>query len=180
MSESRRVRDAAVPHAEAVEAGSAERFRTIDPSIFGRTVDTLSPVHPVGAGRTNVTIIAPTIVQTDTTLPFAAFQLVAGQRAGAVAMHVEPAAYGLTASEQYDLAFAVRTEEGPCTFSWQAGFDANQLTGSATVDGQGWVSMSLGTFSPGATGVANITQTGGGRWQWHRLVISRPIVLTPL
>lgn len=180
MSESRRARDAAPSHAEAIDAEGAHALRAIDPSIFSRTVDTLSPVRPVGSGRTNVTIIAPTIVQTDATVPFAGFELVAGRRAGAVAMHVEPAAYGLNAPDRFNLAFAVSTEGGPCTFSWQGGFDANQATGSATVNGQGWVTVSLGMSSPGATGLANITQVSGARWQWHRLVISRPIVFTPI
>ena len=160
------------------EASARVRPHTFDPSIFMRTLDTLSPAHPVGTGRTNVTIIAPTIVQLDTPVPFAGFELVAGRRPGAVAMHVDPAAYGHQPGERYEVAFVVQTD-GACSFSWQAGFDADQHTGAATVNGHGVIAMGLGTFTQGATGLANIQQTSGATWRWQRLVITRPIVLQP-
>jgi hypothetical protein len=160
------------------EASVRLRDHTFDPSIFMRTVETLSPAHPVGTGRTNVTIIAPTIVQLDTPVPFAGFELVAGRRPGAVAMHVDPAAYGLAPGDRYDVAFVVQTD-GACTFSWQAGFDATQRTGAASVNGQGVIGMGLGVFTQGAVGLANIQQTSGTTWRWQRLVITRPLVLEP-
>lgn len=163
---------------ERAGISTAARDHTFDVSVFTRTLDTLSPVHTVGMGRTNLTIIAPTIVQLDTPVPFAGFDLVAGRRAGAVAMHVDPAAYGHQPGESYEVAFVVQTD-GACSFSWQAGFDADQRTGVATVNGLGAVGMSLGTFTPGAVGLANIQQTSGATWRWQRLVISRPLVLQP-
>src|SRR5689334_16054592 len=59
------------------------------------TIEMLSPTKTIGRGRTNLTLVSPTILQTDATTPYAGF----GR--GTVSVHFEPIAYGITSVATY-------------------------------------------------------------------------------
>src|SRR4051812_49059679 len=58
-----------------VAANDWKQLLAVAPSIpvFPLPIDTLRATRTIGRGRTNVTIIVPTIVQTDATTPSASF-----------------------------------------------------------------------------------------------------------
>ncbi|WP_431198260.1 hypothetical protein [Leifsonia xyli] len=61
-----------------------------------RPIDTISPTHTVGKGRTNLTLIASDIMQTDTTgTPYASFTYRPTPSGGpGVSVHFSPGDYG--------------------------------------------------------------------------------------
>jgi len=68
-------------------------------------IEVLSPIKTVGRGRTNLTLVSPTILQTDATTPYAGF----GQGDGTVSVHFEPIAYGITSVATYIMVFSIQT-----------------------------------------------------------------------
>jgi hypothetical protein len=111
---------------------AAENTSTIDLSTFEKTlsikdlatelrvsdvihfpwflpIDTISPTHTVGKGRTNLTLIAPDIMQTDTTgTPYASFSNRQTSSGGpGVSVHFQPSGYGITNAANYIVSFDV-------------------------------------------------------------------------
>src|SRR5262245_6508102 len=73
------------------------------------SIEILSPTKTIGKGRTNLTIIRPTIVQIDTPVPFASFdRRESPTRDPVIQMHFEPIAYGITTVTTYIMEFAIQ------------------------------------------------------------------------
>jgi len=139
-------------------------------------IDTLSPVKPVGKGRTNTTLINATIVQTDAVTPYASFG--AG---GVVSNHFEPVAYGTTATATYVIEFDVLTS-GSTTLNLSAYAGAGTVSnaGNKVVNGQATLQLVMHSVPNTQQTWAAVQQVSGGSWQWFRTRIKFPdIVINP-
>lgn len=139
-------------------------------------IDTLSPVKPVGKGRTNTTLISSTIVQTDAVTPYAAFG--AG---GVVSIHFEPVTYGITTTATYVVEFDVQTF-GSTTLNLSAYAGAGTVSngGNKTVNGQTTLQLVMHSVPNTQQTWAAVQQIAGGSWQWFRTRIKFPdIVINP-
>ncbi|WP_374010073.1 hypothetical protein [Leifsonia sp. LS-T14] len=148
-----------------------------------RPIDTISPTHTVGKGRTNLTLIASDIMQTDTTgTPYAAFTYRPTPSGGpGVSVHFTPGDYGATAVGDYLLTFVI-TANGPVTLNvgGYAGGGTTSGTGARTVNGNVAVVVGLAHVPPTQVTYAYIQQTGGATWQWYRTVIEYPPLIIQL
>jgi hypothetical protein len=138
--------------------------------------EVLTPAKTVGRGRTNLTLIRPTIVQTDATTPFASFDLrESPNRNPAVSVHFNASAYGITWTGTYVFTFAV---DAPT----RAGFTPSGFAGSGTVDvagsirfaGRRVITVILRNVPPNQDVNAAIEQTRGEAWSWFSTSIGRP------
>ncbi|QNE33727.1 hypothetical protein [Leifsonia shinshuensis] len=185
-----------------VPGADAEYSDAIDPSTFVKTlspsdvltrirpgdilhwppfffpIDTISPTHTVGKGRTNLTLIASDIMQTDTTgTPYASFSYRQVPSGGpGVSVHFDPGAYGATAVASYVIEFLIATS-GPVSLTVGGYAGAGSVTGAGvrTVNGNVSVSVGLGNVPPGQITYASIQQTSSGPgWQWFSTSIEHP------
>ena len=138
--------------------------------------EVLTPAKTVGRGRTNLTLIRPTVVQTDATTPFASFDLrESPNRNPAVSVHFNASAYGITWTGTYVFTFAV---DAPT----RAGFTPSGFAGSGTVDAAGSIRFAgrrvitviLRNVPPNQDVNAAIEQTSGETWSWFSTSIGRP------
>jgi hypothetical protein len=139
-------------------------------------IDTLSPVKPVGKGRTNTTLINATIDQTDAGTPYAGFG--AG---GAVSNHFEPGAYGITTTATYVVEFDILTF-GSTTLNLSAYAGAGTVSnaGNKVVNGQTTLQLVMHSVVNTQQTWAAVQQISGGSWQWFRTRIKFPdIVINP-
>jgi len=151
--------------------------------IFWAPIQIISPTTTVGRGRTNLTLIRPTIVQTDATTPYAGFDLrESPNRNPAVSVHFNPSAYGITGTGTYVFTFAV---EAPT----RAAFSPSGFAGSGTVDAPGSIRFSgrrvitviLRDVPAGQDASAAIEQTTGETWSWFSTRIGHPpLIFDPL
>lgn len=135
--------------------------------VFQLPIDHLSPVKTVGRGRTNLTLIRPTILQTDATTPYAGFdRRESPSRNPAVQMHFEPKAYGITAVSSYIMSFKIEAV-GAITFTLagSTGFISN--AGTRTVNGLTTVSLVFRNVPASAQIFGYLEQTAGGMWNWY-------------
>lgn len=143
--------------------------------IFWAPIDFLSPVHTVGKERTNLTLIRPTILQTDAVTPYAGFdRQESPTRNPAVSIHFEPAAYGITGVGTYVCTFTVESG-GPVTLN-ASGYAASGTVvgaGPRSVNGKQTVSLTLKNL-PAYGGWAAIEQTAGAGWVWYSARIAYP------
>ena len=143
--------------------------------IFWPSIDLLSPTRTVGAGRTNLTLIRPTIVQTDAATPYAGFdRRESPSRNPAVSIHFEPAAYGITGTGSYVFSFAV--EAGAPITVTASGYAASGTVvggGARSVNGKQTVSITLNDLPPYG-GWAAVEQTAGASWAWYSTRIAHP------
>lgn len=144
--------------------------------IFWAPIQVLSPTTTVGRGRTNLTLIRPTIVQTDAATPYAGFDLrESPNRNPAVSVHFNAAAYGISGTGTYVFTFAV---DAPT----RAAFTPSGFAGSGTVDAPGSIRFSgrrvitviLRDVPAGQDAWAAIEQTTGETWSWFNTRISHP------
>ncbi|MCU1477945.1 MAG: hypothetical protein JWQ64_2638 [Subtercola sp.] len=145
------------------------------PVFFYFPIDVLTPVHPVGKGRTNITLIMPTIVQTDSAPSYAGFdRTVNTSRAPAVSVHFDPSAYGITATSGYVFTFSIAAV-GTATFdaSGYAGPGAVVNPGPKTITGQQTISIVVANVPPAPLYVA-LTQTAGTAFTWYSTSINHP------
>ncbi len=152
----------------------SERF--VPSVVWYRTIETLSPVKTVGLGRTNVTLIMPTIVQTDATTPYAGFDRRATPNRNPVAqVHFLPAAYGNTAPATYVVSFSIETT-GPVTFTVSAPTFIGGVSGagSRSVDGATNVSVVFSQLAPTQPVYVALEQTTGAQWNWYSTRIAYP------
>jgi hypothetical protein len=144
--------------------------------VWFRTIDTLSPNKTVGLGRTNTTLIMPTIVQTDAATPYAGFDReVTPSRNPAAQVHFEPSAYGNTAPATFVISFAVETS-GPVTFNVQglSFLPGVSGLGSVVVNGAKSISVVYSNLASNQPVYALIEQTAGANWNWYSTRISYP------
>ena len=151
--------------------------------IFWLPIEVLSPIKTVGKGRTNLTLIRPTILQADATEPYAGFDLrESPNRNPAVAVHFNPGAYGATGVGTYVFTFAVeaytRTAFSPTGYAGSGTVDA---PGSIRFSGRRVITIILRNVQPGQDTWAAIEQTSGEAWSWFSTRVSHPpLVLDPI
>jgi hypothetical protein len=144
------------------------------PSFFF-PIERLSVAKTVGRGRTNLTFIRPTIVQTDATVPFAGFDRTQSPtRAPAMQMHFEPQAYGITGPSNYVMEFAIETF-GPATFRVDGSFGFITNAGSVAVNGRVVITLAFQNVGPAEQIFGFIEQTSGERWNWFSVAARFPI-----
>jgi hypothetical protein len=148
-----------------------------------RPIDSMSPTHTVGKGRTNLTLIAPDIMQTDTTgTPYASFTYRSTLSGGpGVSVHFSPGDYGATAASDYVVTFVI-TANGNVDLNvgGYAGATTPTGLGPRTVNGNVAVVVGLKNVPPTQVTYASIQQTGGAGWQWYRTAIEYPPLIIQL
>ena len=150
-----------------------------------RPIDSISPTHTVGKGRTNLTLIAPDILQTDTTgTPYASFTWRQTPSGGpGVSVHFLPSAYGITATGNYVISFRIQTfgavtlDVGAFAGGPGAGISG---TGSKSVNGTVSVVVGLSGVPASQPTYASIQQKGGAGWQWFSTSIEYPPLIITL
>ncbi|WP_431247806.1 hypothetical protein [Leifsonia xyli] len=148
-----------------------------------RPIDTISPTHTVGKGRTNLTLIASDIMQTDTTgTPYASFTYRPTPSGGpGVSVHFAPGDYGATGTSDYLITFVI-TANGSVNLNVgaYAGAGSTTGTGARTVNGNVAVVVGLKNVPPTPVTYAYVQQTGGSTWQWYRTAIEYPPLILQL
>jgi hypothetical protein len=144
-------------------------------------IETLTPTKTLGLGRTNLTIIAPTIVQIDTPTPSATFDVRAQQRHPAIQMLFEPSAYGITSVATYFMEFTVQVF-GQSTFNLDGFAGPGQVLnrGTKVLNGQTTITLILQNVPPTQQTFGFLEETSGVAWQWFRTKVRfPPIVIQP-
>ena len=139
-------------------------------------IETLSCTKTIGLGRTNLTIIVPTIVQTDAASPRASFDRRSTPlRNPIIQMHFEPIAYGITGNATYLMTFAIEVF-GQSTFNLQgyAGSGTISNNGTKVLNGSNWVSLIMKNVPPAQQVYGYLEQTAGGAWDWISVKVAYP------
>jgi hypothetical protein len=141
-------------------------------------IETISPTHTVGKGRTNLTVIAPEIMQTDTTgTPFASFAFRQVPSGGpGVSVHFTPGAYGITAVGNYVISFLLSVS-GQTKLSISGSVIGGTVTGAGTKSVNGNVALSVVLNNVQPTQVVNAAvqqREAGGTWSWFSTSIEHP------
>src|SRR5215203_1410588 len=161
------------------------------PPIWNQPFEVLQPAHLVGRGRTNTTLIDPTIVQTDVLAPlapFAQFDMTqAREHRAAVSHHFQANGYGSTGIGTFIFSFTVQTlgDEGT-RFTFGLGSPFGTLI---TPGGNIGIHGSTRTFTLTAT-LADLPadaeasiflqQFSGAPWRWFQTAVRvPPPVLNP-
>jgi hypothetical protein len=142
-------------------------------------IETLSCTKTIGRGRTNLTIIVPTIVQVDATVPRASFDRRATpSRNPVIQMHFEPGAYGITSVATYIMEFSIETF-GQSTFNLNgfAGSGTLVNTGTKVLNGQVRVSLIMQNVPPSQQTFGFLEQTAGGAWNWFSIQVRFPPIV---
>jgi hypothetical protein len=152
--------------------------------LFWPPIETISVVKTVGKGRTNLTVIRPTIVQADATTPYAGFDRreETAVQSPAVSVHFQPGAYGATLTAAYVMTFTIAVY-GAATFALSAYASGGTVSGvgSRSLNGNVSVSLVFANIPPNAIVWGAIEQETGGQWSWYTTSISYPpILLTPI
>jgi hypothetical protein len=145
-------------------------------TVFWLPIDIISPTRTVGKGRTNLTLVRPTVFQTDATTPYAAFDLAIGsaQQPPTVSVHFDPGAYGPPAPSTFIMSFAIEVN-GQATFSVGAVAGVTVSgTGTKTLTGKQIVSLVFRNVPPTQHVYGHITQTAGRPWSWYHTRINHP------
>jgi hypothetical protein len=141
-------------------------------------IEVISPTHTVGKGRTNLTLIAPEIMQTDTTgTPFASFNFRQVPSGGpGVSVHFTPSAYGITTTANYVMSF-LRSVSGPTKLSISGSVIGGTVTGAGTKTVNGNVAMTVVLNNVQASQVVNAAvqqREPGQSWSWFSTSIEHP------
>jgi len=137
-------------------------------------IEVLSPTRTIGRGRTNLTLVSPTILQTDATTPYAGF----GR--GTVSVHFEPIAYGITSVATYIMTFNIQTY-GSATFYLGGYVGSGSLpnVGTKVFNGSVSVQLIMKDVQPYQQTYGYLQQMSGASWNWYSTVIKFPdIVVT--
>ena len=139
----------------------------MSPVAFFVPIETLGPTKTVGKGRTNLTIIRPTILQADATTPYVGFdRRESPSRNPAMQMHFEPGAYGITSAATYVMVFAIECF-GQSTFNLNGGPVAPSNAGTKVVNGKASVSLVFQNVQPSQPVFGYIEQTAGEAWNCY-------------
>lgn len=140
-------------------------------------IETLSVTKTVGRGRTNLTIVAPTVVQTDATIPRATFNKQLQSRNPGIQMHFEPSAYGFTSVGTYVMEFTIEAL-GQSTFNL-VGSGTVQNAGTKVLNGPSRVSLVFKNVLPSDQNFGLLEQTAGGVWHCFSVQLRLPdLVIT--
>lgn len=145
-------------------------------------IETLSCIKTKGLGRTNLTIIVPTIVQVDAVSPRASFdRRSTPSRNPVIQMHFEPVAYGITANATYIMTFEIEVY-GQSTFNLQgyAGAGTIANNGTKVLSGSNWVSLIMRNVPPAQQIYGYLEQTAGGAWDWLSVKVTFPPLVIKL
>ena len=145
------------------------------PGLFG-SLETLTPTRTLGRGRTNLTLIEPTIVQVDAAVPHAGFDLEASpRRRPVVQMHFEAAPYGMSSPATYLMLFMVDVV-GQATFAIDGSHGPGGITNAGTrvLSGRTVVTLVFENVPPDAHILGFIEQRSGTRWNWFSTQVSFP------
>ncbi|TMA11898.1 MAG: hypothetical protein E6J89_06370 [Deltaproteobacteria bacterium] len=143
-------------------------------------IETLSVSKMVGLGRTNITIVAPTVVQADAVPPRASFDQQAQSRKPTIQMHFQPSGYGITSVGTYIMEFTIEAF-GQSTFNLDGGpITVNILNkGTKVLNGPTRVSLVFKDLPPSQETFGFLEQSAGGRWNWFSIQVRFPdLVLT--
>jgi len=152
--------------------------RSIFPAIFGN-VETLSVTKTIGRGRTNLTIVRPTVFQADATVPRASFDRRATPgRDPAVQMHFEAGAYGITFVTTYLMVFTIEVF-GQGTFRIDGFQGPGGITNAGTrvLAGKTTVTLIFKNLAPAQQIFGFIEQKSGDRWDWFSTQVSFPPIV---
>lgn len=144
-------------------------------------IDVLSCTKTKGSGRTNITIIMPTIVQVDAATPYAGFdRRLTPSRNPLIQIHFDPAAYGITYNATYIIEFTIDAADGS-TFNLTGYSLAGTLVNAGTkvLNGPSKVSLIIRNMPPTVT-YAYLEQISGGVWNWYSTKITFPPLVISL
>jgi hypothetical protein len=164
-----------------VDISAADIVKLIGPQtgivVSNAPIETLSPTKTLGKGRTNLTFVRPTIVQIDTTTPFATFD-VRAQSSPAISMHFEPIAYGITSVATYLMEFTVQAF-GPSTLvlGGFAGSGTLVNTGPKALNGLTTVSLVMRNVPPSQHTNGFLQQTAGVAWNFLSVRVKFPDIV---
>ena len=139
-------------------------------------IETLSATKTIGRGRTNLTIIVPTIVQIDAAVPSATFNKQSQSRNPVIQMHFEPSAYGITSVATYIMEFAIQAF-GQSTFNLNGGPFTVSNNGTKVLNGQAKVSLVFPNLAPAQQVFGFLEQTAGGAWNWFSTQVRFPDIV---
>jgi hypothetical protein len=145
------------------------------------SIETLSATKTIGRGRTNLTIIVPTIVQIDAATPSASFNKQSQSRNPVIQMHFEPRAYGITSVGTYIMEFTIQVF-GQSTFNLSgfAGSGTVLNAGTKVMNGQTRVSLVFQNVPASQQTFGFLEQRAGGAWNWFSTQVRFPdIVISP-
>ena len=144
-------------------------------------IETLSCTRTLGRGRTNLTVIAPTIVQIDSATPSASFDVRSQTRHPAIQMHFEPSAYGITSVATYIMEFSIQVfSQSTFNLAGFAGSGAVLNGGTKVLNGPAKVSLVLQNVPPAQQTFGFLEETAGGAWAWFSVQVRfPPIVAQP-
>lgn len=142
-------------------------------------IETLTCTKTIGLGRTNLTIIVPTIVQIDQATPRASFDRRATpSRNPIIQMHFEPSAYGITSVATYIMEFTIQAF-GQSTFNLTgfAGSGTILNGGTKVLNGQVRVSLVMQNVPPSQQTFGFLEQTAGVAWDWFSTQVRFPPIV---
>lgn len=139
-------------------------------------IETLSATKTIGRGRTNLTIIVPTIVQIDAVVPSATFNKQSQARNPVIQMHFEPIAYGITSVATYIMEFAIQAF-GQSTFNLSGGPVTILNGGTKVLNGQTKVSLVFPNLPASQQVFGFLEQTAGGAWNWFSAQVRFPDIV---
>ena len=141
-------------------------------------IDSLSPIKMVGRGETNITLIWPSIVQTDANPPYARFEMAQTPQHGAVSMHFVPNAYGITSPATYIMEFNIHSYGGSTlTLLGYVGSGTLSNTGTKVINGPVTLQLVMHNVEPGQVTWGSIQQTAGAPWIWYSTGIRYPYIV---
>jgi hypothetical protein len=142
-------------------------------------IETLTCTKTIGLGRTNLTIIVPTIVQIDQATPRASFDRRATpSRNPIIQMHFEPSAYGITSVATYIMEFTIQAF-GQSTFNLTGFAGAGTILngGTKVLNGQVRVSLVMQNVPPSQQTFGFLEQTAGVAWAWFSTQVRFPPIV---
>lgn len=151
-------------------------------TVFFEPIVTLSPTKTIGQGRTNLTIIEPTIVQVDTlppSVPYAGFdRRLSPHRNPTIQIHFQASGYGITTPGTYIVTFAIEAV-GASTFYVGVNSALSGVTGigAKTLNGQQFVTLLIKNLPAAYELYAYVEQTAGGAWNWYSTRVTYPPLL---
>ena len=164
---------------------TAKDFKALFPPAGGIVtfpffpIETLTCTKTIGLGRTNLTIIVPTIVQIDQATPRASFDRRATpSRNPIIQMHFEPSAYGITSVATYIMEFTIQAF-GQSTFNLTGFAGAGTILngGTKVLNGQVRVSLVMQNVPPSQQTFGFLEQTAGVAWAWFSTQVRFPPIV---
>lgn len=147
---------------------------TVRPPVFA-PIESLSPAHPVGRGRTNLTLIQASVVQTDAVSSSTNFDYSMNPaRPPGVSVHFEADAYGITTTANYVFTFYLWGQDAVVLSATQFGASSAGGLGDHAVDGWQTVTVAMNGLPPSQQCYVALEQLSGGAWSWYRTTIGPP------